>query len=367
MTPGRAEILTGLFVILTAVVGVGFALMLGGSNFFSNGVPFHGFMPNSADLRTQTAVHFEGRRVGLVTNVEWDAARRAYRIDLQVPADVPVREDSHMRLRGVKLLGDMFVEISAGTPASKPAEPGSEITAQPFRAMTESVDRLTEEFGPVLHELHGAIADVRKLVDPNGGGGDLTAAFASVRSAADKLDRGAGELETLINNDVNGLQAVATKANRLLSDNEAALSRGLTDAAEAAKSLRAMVDDGREPVRQILDSMAAVVESLDATAKRLDVTLAKLDTQIAEVGGKAGHAIDQTTRLLRENQTDIRAAVIAARAAADNLKLAAAKVADRPSTLLFDSEDETSQAARAARDFERQLRERGRTGRYGKE
>ena len=99
----------------------------------------------------------------------------------------------------------------------------------------------------------------------------------------------------------------------------------------------------------------------------LDTTLGKLDAQLGTVGDQAGDAIAQTTRMLRENQTDIRAAVIAARAAAENLQRAAAKVADRPSTLIFDSEDETSKAARAKRDFERQLRERGRTGRYGKE
>lgn len=367
MTPGRAEILTGLFVLLTGIVGVGFALMLGGSNWFSNGVTYHAYLDNSADLRAQTAVHFEGRRVGLVTDVAWDAPRRAYKISLQIPPEIPVKEDSEMRMRGVKLLGDMFIEISAGSIDAKPAQPGAEITAHPFRAMTESVDRLADQFGPVLAELHLAISDVRKLVDPNGAGGDLTSAFASVRDAAEKLDRSAAALETLIQDPDNGLQAVSNKANTLLKDNQETVSRGLTDAAEAAKSLRAMADDGRQPVSEILDSMTKVVESLEATASRLDTTLTNLDGEVSRSGAAVTDTITHAQQMLRENQTDIRAAVIAARAAADNLKLAAAKVADRPSTLIFDSEDETSKAARAKRDFERQLRERGRTGRYGKE
>ncbi len=367
MTPGRAEILTGLFVILTGLAGIAFALMLGGANWFSDGITYYAYLDNSADLRAQTAVHFEGRRVGLVTAVEWEAPRRAYKISLQLPPEVPVKEDSEMRLRGVKMLGDMFIEISAGSVGAAAARPGSELTAHPFRAMTESVDRLTEEISPVLAELRLAISDVRTLIDPNGAGGDLAAAVASVRDAAATLDRGATALETLINDPEDGLQGVSNKANRLLSDNQAAVSRGLTDAAEAAKSLRAMADDSRTPVHDILETMTKVMESLQATAARLDTTISTLDREMTQAGDAATSTIGQAQRMLRENQTDIRAAVIAARAAADNLRLAAAKVADRPSTLLFDSEDETSTAARAKRDFERQLRERGRTGRYGKE
>ena len=183
MTPGRAEILTGLFVILTGLAGIAFALMLGGSNWFSDGVSYYAYLDNSADLRAQTAVHFEGRRVGLVTAVEWDAPRRAYKISLQVPPEIPVKEDSEMSMRGVKMLGDMFIEITAGTAAASAAQPGSELKAHPFRAMTESVDRLTEEVGPVLAELQLAITDVRTLIDPKGPGGDLTAAFASTGRA----------------------------------------------------------------------------------------------------------------------------------------------------------------------------------------
>ncbi|MHC5019562.1 MAG: MlaD family protein [Planctomycetota bacterium] len=367
MTPGRAEILTGFFVLLTLAVGVGFALMLGGSAWLAGGVEYTAYLTNSADLREQTAVHFEGRRVGRVTDVAWDQPRRAYKITMRVPAHVPVKSDSTMQMRGVKLLGDMFVEITAGTPGAAPAPPGSEIAAIPFRAMTESVDRLTEEIGPVLQELQRAIADIRILVDPDGAGGDITAALKSLRTAAATLDRGAASLETLIADDEEGLQGVAGRANKLLADNEATVSRGLTDAAKAAESLRNLVDEERGPVSEVLAGLDGVVQSLEATVRRLDETVARMDTQVADVGGAATKAIGQSERMMRENQTDIRAAVLAARNAAENLKLAAAKVADRPSTLLFDSEDETSKAARAKRDFEQQLRERGRAGRYGKE
>jgi ABC-type transporter Mla subunit MlaD len=128
-----------------------------------------------------------------------------------------------------------------------------------------------------------------------------------------------------------------------------------------------MAGEAEEPVREIVASAKRLVQALEATAGKLDATIGQLETGVGEVAAAATGALDHARRLLRENESDIRAALLAARAATENLQRAAAKIADRPSTLLFDSEDETSKAARERRDFERLLRDRGRANRHGKE
>ena len=106
---------------------------------------------------------------------------------------------------------------------------------------------------------------------------------------------------------------------------------------------------------------------LGATARELDGAVRRLEAALTGVATRAEGTLTQAGRLLGDNEDDLRAVLLAMRAAAENVQRAAAKVADRPSTLLFDREDETSRAAQERRDFERQLRERGRADRYGKE
>ena len=102
MTPTRAEILTGLLVVLTGAVAVGFLVLIGQGALFTDTVHFVTYVANTSDLRENADVHFEGARVGAVEAVTWDATRRAYRLDLSVPRRVPVKTDSVARIRSVR-------------------------------------------------------------------------------------------------------------------------------------------------------------------------------------------------------------------------------------------------------------------------
>lgn len=367
MTPTRAEILTGLLVLATLGVGVVFLMLLGHGTLFSSGVRFHAFLPNSADLRPGTPVHFEGQRVGRLDGVAWAADRRAYRLTVRVPPETPVRVDSRVQLRAVKLLGSQFVEITAGSPDAARAAPEAELAAVPFKALVEGVDRLTEELGPVLRELQATLADLRRLFRADGAVGDLEATMVSARSAAGKLDAGAGDLRALLGEGEGGLGAAARTLNHWLDANAGRLGTAVGDLQDAAASLRRLAADAEAPLRDASVGARELVGQLDHTARELDGAVRRLEGALADVAGRAGGTIDQAARLLRDNEADLRAVLLAARAASENLARAAAKVADRPSTLLFDAEDETSRAARERRDFERQLRERGRADRYGKD
>jgi phospholipid/cholesterol/gamma-HCH transport system substrate-binding protein len=367
MKPSRAEILTGALVLVTLGVGVVLLMLLGHGTLFAPGVHYQAFLPNSADLRPGTPVHFEGQRVGRLDAVDWEAGRRAFRLTLRVPPTTPVRVDSQVQLRAVKLLGSQFVEVTAGTPGAPLAPPGSELAAVPFKALVEGVDRLTEELGPVLRALQDTLTDLRRLFRDDGALGDLESALASTRRAADKLDGGAADLQALLGDGEGGLGAAARNLNTWLDRNTGALGTAVTDAGDAAGSLRRLAADAEPPLREAATGARDLVAQLQSTAGALDAAMRRLEASLTGLAERAGGTVDQASRLLRDNEADLRATLLAARAAAENLQRAAAKVADRPSTLLFDAEDETSRAARERRDFERQLRERGRADRYGKE
>ena len=367
MTPTRAEILTGLLVLVTLGVGAVFLMLLGHGTLFAGGVHYRAFLPNSADLRLGTPVHFEGQRVGRLDAVEWDTERRAYRLSLRVPPETPVRVDSRVQLRAVKLLGSQFLEITAGSAEAVRAAPGAELASVPWKALVEGVDRLTEELGPVLRDLSATLTDLRRLLRADGAAGDLEATLASARSAAGKRDAGADDLRRLLGDGEGGLGAAVRTLDDWLDANGPRLAAAVADTADAAAGLKRLATEAEPPLREASIGARDLVAQLGATARELDGAVRRLEAALTGVATRAEGTLTQAGRLLGDNEDDLRAVLLAMRAAAENVQRAAAKVADRPSTLLFDREDETSRAAQERRDFERQLRERGRADRYGKE
>ncbi|MCI0342905.1 MAG: MlaD family protein [Planctomycetales bacterium] len=368
MRPTRAEVLTGILVLATGGVGILFLLLLGRTGALTERATYVTFVRNTADLRARAAVHFEGNRAGDVSDVSWDVSRAAYRLTLRIPARLPVRADSRARIRAVGFLGDRFVEVSAGTPAAPVAPDGTELPGDEYVGAAESFGDLATDLRPALADLKGVLEGLRRLLEPGGAAGSLEATLAETKKAAESLARSADALQRILDDPDRGLGTLVSRANAIVEGPEGTLGAATRKLDAAAGMLEGMASSASKPLDETLHGAQRTMESLEETAGRLDKAVADLSAAVDKVARGADETLGGAGRMIRENEGEVRAAALAARAASEDLKRFAAKIAARPWTLLFSSDDEGKEAEqRRERDFEALLRERGRVGRHGGE
>ncbi len=368
MKPTRAEILTGILVIATGAVAVAFLLLLGRTGALTERATYVAYVRNTADLRARAAVHFEGHRAGDVSDVSWDSARGAYRLTLRIPRGLPVRTDSRARIRAVGFLGDRFVEVSSGSPAAPVAADGAELPGDEYSGAAEAFADLAGDLRPALADLKGVLEGLRRLLEPGGASGNLEATLVETRKAAESLGRSADSLQRILDDPDRGLGALVSRANAVVEGPDGTLGAATRRLDSAAGKLEGMTSSASKPLDETLRGAQRTMESLEETAGRLDKAVADLSAAVDKVARGADETLGGAGRVIRENEGEVRAAALAARAASEDLKRFAAKIAARPWTLLFSSDDEGKEAEeKRDRDFEALLRERGRVGRHGQE
>jgi phospholipid/cholesterol/gamma-HCH transport system substrate-binding protein len=212
-------------------------------------------------LNTGGEVHFNGIRVGEVTDISLDP-RNPNRVITRVrlAGDTPVRRNSVAELEPLGITGINFVQISAGTRQAQMLEPTRRIPIPVIPSRQSAIAGLLEGGGTVLERTVSALDQVNELLadeniqvlntalrDVQGLTAELNANRAIIRESRATLAAATGALNTI--------DATAAEISQLATDGQQLVQgdakRTLAEIATTATELRTTAADVRQSVQQV--------------------------------------------------------------------------------------------------------------------
>ena len=275
------EVKVGLLTIVAlAVFAVGIFLIGDRQQLFSRKSTYQIRFVNAAGLSRGGSVQLNGINVGQVTgvNLPEDVSDQAVTVDIAVDRrfEVHIREDSLARIKTLGLLGDKYVEITAGSSEAPQIPNGGEIPAEPVT----DVDQLMASGEDLLENVLAMSVSLRNILTrmERGEGllGELTAGeeeggemreslrstLVSIDSLLRKIDQGEGTLGILFN-DATLAQRVETAVGQLEAT-AAALGDG-------SGLLPALLHD-----EELKNRFTAVIGELEGTTTEVNGLLAEM-------------------------------------------------------------------------------------------
>lgn len=275
------HVLIGLFTVIVVTAALLFALWLAKSSadrqFADYQVVFNEAVTG---LSKGSAVQYNGIKVGDVVQLKLDPQDpRKVLARIRLAGDTPVREDTHAKLALTGVTGLAVIQLSGGSPQSKPLEGKDDelpvIVADPSplsRLLANGEDLLvninevvarantllsTENIDHVSHTLDhidkatGAIADQREdirallkqLAEASKQANDTLALTERlVKSTNGLVDNQARASLDSAKNALASVERVTANVDRLVSDNRAAISGGMQGFSELGPAVRELRD-----------------------------------------------------------------------------------------------------------------------------
>ena len=256
-------------------------------------------------LNTGGEVHFNGIRVGEVTDIALDA-RNPNRVITRVrlEGDTPVRRDSVAELEPLGITGVNFVQISAGSTASPLLEPTRRVPIPRIPSRQSAIAGLLEGGGTVLERTVEALDQVNKLL--------------------------ADENVQVLNQGIRDLQAVTAE----LSANRAAIGETRRAIAEANQALQTIDATAADIGRLATSSQQLVEGDAKRTMQEIAATATEIRTTAADVRQSVQAVTGPTTEFATTGLPQITQSVIAIQEAAESVQRLTNQLNQSPTGLI---------------------------------
>jgi phospholipid/cholesterol/gamma-HCH transport system substrate-binding protein len=163
----------GILVALAVIAAVLILEIVGGIERFQRGYHLYADFNTVQDLKEGNPVKMAGVDIGRVERISLDPTNNKVRVMMKLKKKAVVRTDSVAMVKFLGLMGQNFVAVDFGTPASPPAEDGAHLSTaeQPdLSAMMQKIDnvatgveKLTSSFtGDKIDNLLGPFTDFLK-------------------------------------------------------------------------------------------------------------------------------------------------------------------------------------------------------------
>lgn len=265
------ELRSGFFlgaILLMLLGAVGFGIWK--QEWFRPAKHFRMTAETSEGLQTGMAVRLSGFRIGKVDAIELVGPGRVA-VGVRVFDDYVchVKTDSRAKVRGENLIGDRFIELTAGSDDAPQAPEGAVIRIEAEPTIGAMVEELKGDFEPILAGL-GEVA------------GKLPATI-------DRFDRVIDESHALVLD--------LRRDDGDLQQGFARMREALAEVGGLVAELRAPENDLMKGIDQFEDATRALSGHLDSIMTRLDSATATLDETMAKAGGLIDDADGVVERL----------------------------------------------------------------------
>jgi phospholipid/cholesterol/gamma-HCH transport system substrate-binding protein len=184
-------------------------------------------------------------------------------VDLALSSEVTLTRDSRVTIRNIGLMGEKVIAVdlrsTGGAWTEKDTIPGGY-----DKGLPEVMGDVASTISAVT-ELTGKLATLVSATDKSG---DLSATMKNVRLTSEELRGTVNESHRSLRTTLDNFAAASKTAKGLTTDREAQLSKAIGDFASAAEKLDRL--SGR------LDSLSAVMHSVTAKVDRGDGTLGRM-------------------------------------------------------------------------------------------
>ncbi|HXE74640.1 MAG TPA: MlaD family protein [Candidatus Xenobia bacterium] len=303
----REEIKVGLFVIVSVIMVVAALALVGGWNV--TGSP-----RNTYTVRTKFAggiepgspVRYAGMKVGRVEGLTFDQKDPARAVvTISVDPQTPVRTDSTAKITSLGMLGENYVEISAGAPEAALLPTGSDIPTRESKQWGELVD----SFGATSDDANKLINDLRP-----------------------KMNQALDNINDLTNEENRKrVRASLQKIDQILTDAKPRLKTILANFDSSSAKIDKFMDDIKE-TRKNLDTLLANWNNL---AKDDDAEVQRTLRELRKTLARAETAMEEVRRLLVANRDQLDNTIENIEVTTENLREITDTVKQRPSSLVF--------------------------------
>lgn len=271
-------------VLIVALILLAFGIFQVGRLFdvFATRYPLITLLESSGGMIPGSPVTLAGQRVGQVESVEFiPVETRSQGVTVRVVISVnesvrsQIREDSRAMLQTQGLLGDRFINISPGSPAYPPLEPGDTVRSLPALDY-ESVLRMA---ATTMDHMQDVVVDLRTLTNRLADGEGTLGALLTDDVLYERMTTATTELAGLLRsvNRSDGTMARVIRDPTLYENMNRTLAR--------LDSLGALAMEGDGSLGRLMRD-DSLYEGLLGVVGRADSTLAGVDGFIA--GAAAG-------------------------------------------------------------------------------
>lgn len=234
----KAELKVGATVLVALFILIAGLLWLKGFRLERSRYVQNVWFPNIGTLAVGDPVSISGVNKGKVASI--DLYEGGVKVGMYFSNDVELRSDAQFTIKNVGLMGERFVDVRTGSlPDALPRE---------VVARGEYDTGIPEVMGLMGHMTE----DIRELV---------SAVRATIGSDT-TLQRIAAITESL--------ERVATQTSQLIERNQSGVDHAVADFGEAAKHLRATVEENQELVSRSAHRIDSTTAKLSAFTDRLD-------------------------------------------------------------------------------------------------
>ncbi len=291
----------GAFVLLAALMGLGFVLWLGQSQFNHEYENYDIVFEGPVSLEDGASVRYIGIKVGEVTRIGIDREDDSkVRARIRVDAETPVKTDSTASIEFAGITGVTFVQINAGSPnaGSLRREAGQDVpvikaiqspVSELFSSGTEVMGRATlalERFDKLLSEeniesVSRTIANIETISAALSGEGTFTADFADVlaniNDAAESFDqasRSLGQFGSTADAEVARIGAEVSALLGELEDITATAREGIESGKRAVDAAATVIEG---PATDAVVDFRLIAQDLRVLIRRLDRLIRELE------------------------------------------------------------------------------------------
>ena len=287
-----------IFVAVVGILGlIGFVIWK--QELFRPSLRIHLSASSSQGVHRGMAVRLSGFRIGKISSVELEKENRV-RVDMDVFSEYAhfLRRNSVANVASESLLGDRFIEISAGTDQSGQLEKGDTLPLLPEKSMASLMENLKDEIRP-------AVTDTREIIAYlNNPKGDFKTTLANLSSLTDALNRqvppilidaqlaseqGATLFKQLNKRDealwqsIDGLKKFTSSLNTDLSQLVDILESGLTKLDQAADQSNTLMTGANAVVKDLGDMVKKTAPEVPKLLKSGEQTVKNADDVVSAV------------------------------------------------------------------------------------
>src|SRR5262245_4077555 len=195
METKASHIAVGAFVLLLIFGGLGFVIWI--NKFSEQGAVvghFARFAGSVAGLNVGSNVLFGGIPIGRVMQIRVDPKDSSLaRVDMNVTADAPIRQDSQATLAMQGITGSVLVEISRGSEESPRLQPGAEV-----QSGYSPLERLLTTAPEMLNKANILLDRASDFLNPQNAG-TVRHILGNLDQLSDKLSANTGRLDEMLN------------------------------------------------------------------------------------------------------------------------------------------------------------------------
>ncbi len=277
------EIKVGTVIAVAAVLFLTALIFVGGVNLFrKKKATYNTYLKFAGGLEPGSFVRFGGLKVGTVRAARIDA-RDSTRIQItfQVDRRTPIRTNSKARVSSLGLLGENYLEVSAGTRDAPLLLPGSEVPAVETAQLVDvinNVNSVTVGANKLVNDLDGrllALADhvhqvinnVQAVVGP-----ENRRHIASALANADTMLANFETASEKLNPTLENVNATVSRANALVDNFNAIALENRAAIHTALLSLRDTLNDARRVMADVDDVLIGNRDNLDETLQNIRIS-----------------------------------------------------------------------------------------------